>query len=155
MARYAKSHDLIDQVRHLQEQVRRLQTRSRQITSHTKTFLIGGGPIPAGAQTPPFIISSTPRFSDDELIEEAYPQDIRIVTGVTGKLLDGTATIDFYVNSDVVYGGLDIDATPKAHWTPIRRQLQDGDMLSITIVTADDLCRDLSASFMMTLEVWP
>lgn len=152
--KYGSQPDLIDQIRKLQEQVRRLQTRTKMVTSHSKTFLVSGAVVD-GFQTPGFIVSATPRyFTDDTDPAERFPQDIRIVTGVSAKLLDGEAHLDFYVNSEVVFSDYWVKATRDAYWHPIRKDLHDGDLLSVVVVSTNGSARDLSAAFLMTLESW-
>jgi hypothetical protein len=154
MAQYGRERDLIDQVRRLQAQVRRLETKSKQITTHTKTFLVGGT-VTTGLQVPPFIVSMTPRFQPDDTDPSVrYPQDIRIVTGISGKLLDGHCWLDFYVNDTMIFHNLPITAARRAYWEGVYQPLVDGDLLSVTVFSADELARDLSAAFMMTLETY-
>lgn len=153
MAGARQQEDLLEQIRKLQERVRRLETRRRPVTSQTKTFLVSGV-VETGFQTPPFIVSTFPLYATDQEWERAYPQDRRVLTGVGGKLLDGECWCDFYVNETAVYEDLHVTAAQRTFWQPISWSLDDNDLLSVTVASANDAARDLSAAFVMTLESW-
>jgi hypothetical protein len=157
MAKIAGNPDLVQQFRQTQEKVRRLETRTSQTWSDTKTFVVSGVITP-GFQVPPYFISMSPIYDPTAPRQETGPQETRYLIGVVAKLLDGTCTVHLTRNDDTIIGPENpypVSATSPDRWTGINLALEDRDRLGFDVVSASDVARDLSVSFIMRITIWP